>query len=264
MELKLKNKKGIVTGSSSGIGESIAKCLAREGVHVMVQGRNESELQRVVNEITASGGVAHYVVGDLGNDEDALRVAKITLEKFQQVDILINNAGAYPIQEWLTSTPQDWQELFNVNVISMVRMINAFLPQMQTLGWGRIIQIASIAGIGPTASSPVYGTTKAANINMTESLSKFVAGKGITVNTVSPGPITTKGTQKLFTEVGREFNWGSEWAVIEKKVTHELLPNMLKRFGSAEEVGDLVTFLASPLADFITGVNYRIDGGRLV
>ncbi len=111
MELKLKGKKALVTGSSSGIGEGIAKCLAREGVHVMVQGRKEQELQRVVQEITAIGGVAHYVEGDLTNDDDAKRIAGKTLETFQHLDILINNAGAFPKRGWLQSTPQDWRDL---------------------------------------------------------------------------------------------------------------------------------------------------------
>lgn len=263
MELKLKGKKALVTGSSSGIGEWIAKCLAREGVHVMVQGRKKQELQRVVQEITANGGVAHYVEGDLANDNDAKQVIDKTLQTFKQLDILINNAGAFPQRGWLQGKPQDWLDLLNVNVVSMVRMIQGFLPQMKTLGWGRIIQIASIAGISPSPSLPDYGTTKAANINMTISLSKELVGTGITVNTVSPGPIATPGTKKLFQDMALEKNWGTDWKEIEKKVTQEMLPNITRRFGTPEEVGNLVAFLASPAADFITGANYRIDGGRL-
>jgi 3-oxoacyl-[acyl-carrier protein] reductase len=264
MELKLEGKKAIVTGSSSGIGEAIAKCLAREGVQVMIHGRNKQELQRVVQEISANGGIAHYIEGDLASDDDAERVVEAALKTFHQIDILVNNAGAFPKSGWLESTPQQWLDLFNVNVVSMVRMIQAFLPQMKKLGWGRIIQIASIAGISPSPTLPAYGATKAANINMTLSLAKSLVESGITVNTVSPGPVETTGTKKLFHEIAQEQNWGTEWEEIERRVTTEALPNMVRRFGTPEEVGNLVAFLASPLADFITGVNYKIDGGRLV
>lgn len=176
MDLQLKGKKALVTGSSSGIGEGIAKCLAREGVHVMVQGRKTQELQRVVREITANGGVAHYVEGDLSQDDAAKDVAKKTLQTFKQLDILVNNAGIFPNRGWMQGNSQDWLDMFNTNVVAMVRMIQAFLPQMKTLGWGRIIQIASVAGISPSVSLPEYGATKAANINMTISLAKDLAG----------------------------------------------------------------------------------------
>lgn len=262
MELNLKDKKALVTGGSSGIGEGIAKSLAREGAHVMVQGRRKQELKRVVQEITADGGVAHYVEGDLTNDDDAKHIAEKTLQTFQRLDILINNAGAFPKREWLQGSPQEWLDLFDVNVVAMVRMIQAFLPQMKTLGWGRIIQIASVAGISPSPGLPAYGATKAANINMTISLAKDLAGSGITVNTISPGPILTEGVRKLCEEIALEKNWGSDWKEIEKKVIQEMLPNLAGRFGSPKEVGDLAAFLSSPAADFITGANYRIDGGR--
>lgn len=264
MDLNLKGKTALVTGSSGGIGEGIAKCLAREGVHVMVQGRKKAELQRVVQEISAAGGLAHYVVGDLTKDDDAKEIAEKTLQTFQRLDILVNNAGAFPKRGWLQGNSQDWLDLFNVNVVAMVRMIQAFLPQMKTLGWGRIIQIASVAGISPSPNLPEYGVTKAANINMTISLAKDLAGSGITVNTVSPGPIATMGTRDLFLEMALEKNWGTtDWKEIEKKITQEMLPNLIQRFGTPEEVGNVVAFLASPLADFITAANYRVDGGRL-
>lgn len=262
MQFNLKSKIALVTGSSSGIGEGIAKCLAKAGAHVMVHGRNERELERVVKEISDNGGVAQYVKGDLSNDKDAQHIAEATFSAFNHVDILVNNAGAFPAGEWLKSTPEEWLNLFNINVVAIVRMIQLFLPQMKQQEWGRIIQIGSVAGISPSTRMPAYGATKAAVINMTVSLAKELAGTNITVNTVSPGPITTKGTQDQFTKLARESNWDTDWREIEKKITKDMLPNLTGRFGTPEEVGDLVTFLASPLAGFITGANFRIDGGR--
>lgn len=263
MELNLKGKKALVTGSSSGIGEAIAKCLAREGAEVIVQGRNKKELQRVVDEIKADGGCVEYVEGDLTNEIDVKKIVTHTMNTFKQLDILINNAGGFVERKWLEGTPQNWSDMFDQNVVSMVRMIQAFLPQMKNLGWGRIIQIASIAGINPDSDFPDYGVSKAANINMTISLAKELANTGITVNTVSPGPIATKGVKELFEKMAVEKNWGTDWNEIQKIVMKEMLPNMTGRFGKPEEVGNLVTFLASPLADYITGANFQIDGGSL-
>jgi 3-oxoacyl-[acyl-carrier protein] reductase len=263
MDLNLKNKKALITGSSGGIGEGIAKCLAVEGVHVMIHGRKKQELQRVAQEIMENGGHAHYVEGDLANEEDVKHIVEVALQTFSQIDILVNNAGAFPKRGWLESTPQNWLDLFNLNVVSMVRMIQAFLPQMKSVGWGRIIQIASVAGISPSPDLPEYGVTKSAAINMSISLAKHLAGTGITVNSVSPGPIATQGVKELFHKIALEQNWGTNWEEIEKQATKEILPNLIGRFGTPEEVGHLVAFLASPLADFITGANYRIDGGRL-
>jgi 3-oxoacyl-[acyl-carrier protein] reductase len=264
MDLKLKNKKALVTGSSSGIGEGIAKSLAREGVHVMLHGRNEKELDRVKKEIISTGGHAFSVRGELTSDEDAKKIVKETLETLKGIDILVNNAGAYPRKDWLEANSKDWMDLFNANVVSMVRLIQAFLPQMQKQHWGRIIQIASVAGTSPSPHLPIYGVTKAANINMTQSLARELAGSGITVNTISPGPIVTKGLKELITKMAEENNWGSQWDDIEKKVANEVFPTMVGRLGKIEEVGDLAAFLASPIADFIHGVNYHIDGGRKI
>lgn len=264
MDLQLKGKKALVTGSSIGIGAAIAKSLAKEGAHVMLHGRRTKELERITKEITTQGGIAHFVAGDLTNEEDVKRIVDETLREFKELHILVNNAGEFPERKWEDTNADTWMNLFDINVISMVRLINAFLPQMKALGWGRIIQIASVAGISPSPNLPEYGATKAANINMTMSLAKALAGTGITVNSVSPGPVATEGVVDLFTEMAKEKNWGtSTWQEIEAKVTDDVLPNLLKRFGSPEEVGNLVAFLASPLAGYITAANIRIDGGRL-
>ncbi len=261
MEKKIKNIR-IIINPAAGIGESIAKNLAKEGVAVMVHGRNERELERVVNEITDGGGNAQYVQGDLTKDEEAYAIAEKTLNIFQNVDILINNAGVYERKTWMQLTPEEWMHSFNANVISMVRMIRTFVPVMRGLGWGRIILIGSVAGINPGPLYPDYNASKAANINMGISLAKELAGTGITVNTVSPGPIVTSRFQAMFHQLALERNWGNEWEEIEKRAVQEILPTLVGRFGKPEEVANLVTFLVSPLADFITGVNYRIDGGR--
>jgi len=193
MDLGLAGKRAIVTGSTGGIGEGIAKTLAREGVAVVVQGRNESAAQRVRHEIEATGGKAILAIGDLATDEGAKRVVDKALAEFGAIEILVNNAGAYEVHGWTDATPRQWLDTFNQNVLSMVRMIRLVAPQMRQVGWGRIIQVSSVAGIQPLAALPDYNVTKAAVINMTVSLAKELANTGVTVNTVAPGPIMTSG-----------------------------------------------------------------------
>ena len=132
MDLQIQGKKALVTGSSSGIGEMIAKFLAKEGVHVMVHGRNEKELERVASEIQKAGGKVAKIQADLSTDEGAKKVVRKTIEVLGGIDILVNNAGAYPNRGWKNTTSQDWLDLFNQNVVSAVRLISEFLPNRKS------------------------------------------------------------------------------------------------------------------------------------
>src|SRR6266404_8523299 len=144
MDLALRGKRALVTGSTGGIGEGIAKTLAREGAAVVVQGRNEAAAQRVQSEIEAAGGKAIVAIGDLATDDGAKRVVDKAQAVFGAIDILVNNAGAYEVRGWTDSTPQQWLDAFNENALSMVRMIQLLVPQMRQLGWGRIVQLSSV------------------------------------------------------------------------------------------------------------------------
>lgn len=261
MDLQIKGKKALVTGSSSGIGESIAKFLAKEGVHVMIHGRNNKELSRVVDEIQKDGGNADKIQADLSTDEGAKKAAQATIEKFGAIDILINNAGAYPMRGWKNSTPQDWLDLFNQNVVSAVRLILEFLPMMRKQKYGRFIQFGSVVGTRPFADEADYAVTKSAHILISVSLSQELAGTGITANTISPGPIRTPGVEDFFRKIAKEKGWGTKWEEIEANMIKEVLPNPCNRLGTPEEIAATVAFIASPLASYINGANIRVDGG---
>jgi 3-oxoacyl-[acyl-carrier protein] reductase len=263
MDLQLRGKRALVTGSSCGIGESIVKVLASEGVSTIVHGRNEEEANRVAEEITKDGGKAVVVIADLATDDGAKHLAENALSALGNIDILVNNIGIFPFRGLMDTTPDKWAEIYNINVISMVRMIQLLVPQMKKLGWGRIVQMSSIAGASPSPSLADYCATKAAIANMTVSLTKEVAETGITVNTVSPGLIMTPGWDRLALQVGEAMEWGTNLNQIKHNLLHGLAKNPSGRLGEVEDVANLVAFLVSPLAGFINGANIRIDGGQI-
>ncbi len=265
MNLQLEHKTALVTGSSSGIGEAIAKVLAAEGAHVVVHGRREQQAARVAAEIAAAGGRATVALGDLARDEDAARVADTALAALDgRVDILVNNAGAFPLRDWWHSAPAGWGELFNENVGGMVRLIQRLVPGMRERGWGRVINLSSALGASPMAAQPDYAAGKAAVVNLSLSLSKELAGSGVTVNTVSPGVIVTPGLQEAFRGIAAMQGWGEgqAWSAIEERAVATMLPQLgVRRFGRPEEIADAVAFLVSPRAGYLTGTNLRVDGG---
>jgi NAD(P)-dependent dehydrogenase (short-subunit alcohol dehydrogenase family) len=260
MDLKLKSKRVLVTGSSSGLGEAIVRLLATEGAAVIVHGRNEQRSAAIAESIRQSGGSAEYVIGDLSTDEGADRVAQAALAN-GQIDILVNNVGVYHPQPWMNATVQDWSDTYNSNVLAYVRMIHRLLPQMKALGWGRIIQIGSSAGIQPMTVQPDYSASTAARHNLTVSLARELKGTGITSNTVSPGAMLVETTKQMLLGMAEKYGWGDDWAAIEKNAVAQFASNDVGRLGRPEEIAAAVAYLASPLADYTSGALLRVDGG---
>jgi NAD(P)-dependent dehydrogenase (short-subunit alcohol dehydrogenase family) len=252
MDLGIKGKRALVTGSTAGIGKAIAKALAAEGVHVVVQGRREDAAKAVVDEIKKSGGSATYAIGDLANDAGAEAVAKSA----GPIDILVNNAGIYGAQGWLSESADEWNKYYNVNVGSMVRLINLIVPGMKERRWGRVIAIASGVATKPQAGMPGYSASKMANVNLAVSLAQALAGTGITSNAVSPGIIMTDGLDAMFDQMGVPKDKAER-----EKVASNFAPGPVGRPGQPEEIADAVVFLVSNRANFITGQNLRVDGG---
>lgn len=264
MDLQLKGKRALITGSSSGIGEAIAKALAAEGVAVVVHGRRAAEAKRVAAEILAAGGKAVVALGDLGTDAAADAVVKTVNEAFGGADILVNNAGAFPQKPWLKSTAAEWTDLYNQNVGSMVRMITRLVPGMKQRSWGRVVAIASGVATMPFGDMGNYSATKAANLNLAVSLAKDLAGTGVTSNAVSPGMILTPGVEEMLKGMAPQLGIPvDDLEALEKHAVKNMVPNPSARLGRPADIAAAVTFLASPLAGYINGANIRVDGGTV-
>lgn len=269
MDLQLQGKRALVTGSSSGIGRAIAEVLAAEGVAVVVHGRDAERTAETARSITAAGGVAHVALGDLATEQGAGAVIRSVEEAVSGVDILVNNIGGNEaagggLNGWFNDTPEVWSGVMQQNLVAPVRMIHAFVPAMRERGWGRVINISSGGGSQPTPRAAAYCGAKAAVNNLTVSLSMDLARSGVTVNTVSPGCTRTKMFETTLQTMGAANGWPDDLDVQEKAFLDlGLFACSSERYGRPEEIGTLVAFLASPLAAFVNGANYRIDGGQV-
>ena len=262
MDLGLKGRVALVTGSHRGTGSAIARTLAAEGAVVFVHGPDPGAGQQAVcAEIAESGDRAHAVWGDLHSDTGACQVREQVLALGVGVDVLVNNYGGAASGRWDTLDSDAWVQLYQRNTLSAVRMVRAFADGMKERGFGRIIQLATIGVISPNARMPHYYASKGAMANLAVSLSKELAGTGITVNTVSPGLIHTAEVEANFRATATRRGWGDDWGTIEARAVEAFMPNPCGRMARREEVADLVAFVASDRAAYINGTHLRIDGG---
>jgi 3-oxoacyl-[acyl-carrier protein] reductase len=265
MDLQLNDKTALVTGSSTGIGEAIAVALAREGTRVVVHGRDRAQTERVVNSITANGGCAYAVLGDLTVDDAVERLVAEAEECVGTIDILVNNAGGSgPKNDWGTTATAGWASTYDRNVLAAVRVSTRLLPRMRQARWGRVINISSGAATMPPATEPDYSAAKAAMNALTASMAKAVAAEGITVNAISPGTIKSAKLEGGFRAVAAARGIAAEnapWEEIQRSVLPLFADVPLGRVGELNELADAVAFLASPLAGYITGINLHVDGG---
>jgi 3-oxoacyl-[acyl-carrier protein] reductase len=266
MDLQLDGKVALVTGSSKGIGEAVAKGLAQEGAIVLIHGRDRAQADRVEQQIRARGGQAYVVIGDLTVDEDVQALVEEGVALAGSIDIVVNNAGGSGAgEDWSNTSPGSWASAYDRNVLAAVRVTTALLPQMRAAKWGRIINIASLAGMMPPAGNPDYSAAKAAMLAMTSSLAKAVAAEGVTVNAISPGTIHSAKLDTKFREVAaqQDLPLDASWEEVEQAVLPLFAQVPVGRVGTLEEIADAICFLASPRASYITGSNIRLDGGML-
>ena len=258
MDLQLKNKRALVTGSTAGIGFAIAKSLAAEGASVIVNGRTQQRVDDAIRKIKSAhaGHKSPASPLDLATAAGCEQLVK----HLPAVDILINNLGIFAIKPSLDIPDADWIKFFETNVMSGIRLTRAYLPAMLKASWGRIVFISSESGINIPKEMIHYGMTKTAQIAVARGFAEETRGTGVTINTLLPGPTKSEGVFTFMEQMSKQE--GKDLATIEKDFFKFARPtSLLQRFATTEEVAAMATYLASPLATATTGAAVRVDGG---
>lgn len=258
MNLDLKGKSALVSGSSKGIGLAIATSLAQEGVRVIINGRSQASLDEAKAHIhkVAKGATIESFMGDLSSAEGTVAL----LKRFPEVDVLVNNLGIFEPKPFEEIPDEDWKRFFEVNVLSGVRLSRAYLPGMKKRNWGRIIFISSESAVQIPTEMIHYGMTKTAQLAISRGLAETCAGTGVTVNSVLPGPTRSAGVDEFVDKL----SGGKPFEEFEKEFFEKIRPSsLLKRFATTEEVASIVTYVCSPLASATNGAALRVDGGVL-
>jgi 3-oxoacyl-[acyl-carrier protein] reductase len=262
MDFGIKDKVAVITGADSGMGKATAKLLAAEGVKIALLDRTTDKLKSTVEEIQKIGE-AIPISADLTKPEQVEAAKKQILEHFGTVHILVNCAGITgSTKEFLELTDQDWYETIDIDFMGAVRVCRAFIPVMQTEGWGRIVLIGSEDAVQPYTDEMPYCAAKAGILNLTKNLSKAYAKDGILINSVSPAYIDTPMTDAMMEKRAEEEGMSFEKAI--ETFLEEKRPHLeLKRRGKAQEVAAVIAFLCSQHSSFVVGANYRVDGGSV-
>ncbi len=258
MDLQLQGKRALVTGSTAGIGLAIARGLAREGAGVIINGRTAKRVDQSVAALNKAGvsGKVEGLAADLGT-ADGTRTA---IERFPEVDILVNNLGIFEAKPFEDIPDADWLRFFEVNLLSGVRLSRHYLPGMKKRNWGRIVFISSESAIQIPAEMIHYGMTKTAQLAIARGLAETTAGTNVTVNSILPGPTASEGVNTFVEELARDQK--TTRREVEKQFFQNMRPtSLLKRMAEPEEVANLVTFVCSPLSSATNGAALRADGG---
>jgi 3-oxoacyl-[acyl-carrier protein] reductase len=252
MDLGLKNKVVLVTGSSRGIGRAIGLEFAREGARVVITGRRKVDVAKTVSEIEELDGQGFGFIGDISNEASIKECIEKVVEQWQGVDILVANLGSGKGERGWDVGGEEWGRLLEVNLMSGVKAVRFAVPYISKSTDGSIVFIASIAGLETLGAPPAYEAAKSAVLSYSKHLARILGEKNIRVNTVAPGNIMISGG-----------TWDKKIKADRKSVEAMIKNEVpLKRFGLAKEVANAVIFLASSKASFVTGACLIVDGGQ--
>jgi NAD(P)-dependent dehydrogenase (short-subunit alcohol dehydrogenase family) len=257
MDLGLKGKAALVTGGSKGIGRAVARALAGEGARTMICARDPEALKRAAGEIEKETGAEVLIsAADLSELEAVKRVAAEAVTRLGRLDILVNNAGAIKGGDFLATPDDEWLRGWSLKLLGYIRMAREILPHMQRQGGGRIVNVVGAAARNPATTYMMGGAANAALINFTKALADLGARSNVLVTAVSPGPVKTERWDSLLHQQAAAA--GTDPETFAKERAREF---PLGRIATPEEVADLVCFLASERASFLTGIAITVDGG---
>lgn len=258
MHIDLTGRTAVVTGSTAGIGLAIASGLAGTGAHVVITGRTQARVDEAMATVATAvaGAKLSGVAADLGTLEGAQQL----LAQVPDADILINNLGIFEPKAFFDIPDSDWVRFFEVNVLSGVRLSRHYAQGMAKRGWGRIQFVSSESGVQIPAEMVHYGMSKTAQLAVSRGLAETLAGTGVTVNAILPGPTRSEGVSDFFGKIAAE--QGVSQAEVERDFIQTHRPSsLIKRLATVEEVANLAVYLASEQASATTGAAMRVDGG---